>query len=561
MLGAYLTTSKPGKKQKPVRDSSLDIWQMPKTKTAATAVVPTPAAKVELESPKKKRKKWPFQGFIDFQGLKIHVENKAGSYRSGKGKDGKPWKTYMKYHYGEIAGTTGSDGDALDAYVGPNAHSPLVVVVHQQDPDTGKYDEDKVMLGWTSVQDALKAYRGQYSKPGFYGSHTAMPIGKLLAWCADKSKYKEKVAMKGQDTTDKEKVAFGFYGMAAAYHMNRRRHDDDDEVAGVAAQARTRAGSAPALKVGQKVEVVVVDGQVRIVPVGGTPSLSKRAALESGPNLRHRVELVVVDNKGHILLGRNPRRGSHQFPGGGIDGGSVNAAAKREAEEEAGIAVGRVRGVGRRPDIHLSPDIKPGYDGTKTFWRTAPHAGKNTERLGADNDAMTELKFHHPSAALALIGQSKDDMITPQRAALLRRLVSRHPTDYPYAFKEKEAMLSVAVRSLTSELLKTSAKEEVGGVAAGGLGGALLGGYAGKRIAENDARKAVTEAASDLFKKKPVIGFFGKRYGGKAIEGVAAEAARAAGPVGKKLGAIGLGMLGASLGYAVGHVAAKDGKP
>lgn len=152
------------------------------------------AVKPEIERAKKKRKKFPFQGYIEFQGLKIHVENKAGSYRSGVDKDGKPWKTHMKYHYGEIEGTTGSDGDALDVYVGPDAHSPLAVVVHQNVPETGKYDEDKVMLGWPSVPAALKAYRGQYNKPGFYGSHTAMPIGKLLAWCADKSKHKEKVA-------------------------------------------------------------------------------------------------------------------------------------------------------------------------------------------------------------------------------------------------------------------------------------------------------------------------------------------------------------------------------
>lgn len=139
---------------------------------------------VKLHPPQAKRKKYPFQGFIDFQGLAIDVENKAGSNRSGTDETGEKWATYMHFHYGEIRGTEGTDGDKLDVYVGPNHDSSVVVVIHQCDPSTGKYDEDKVMLGFDSEQEAIGAYLKQYNRPGFYkdGEHTSMPIGQFWRW-------------------------------------------------------------------------------------------------------------------------------------------------------------------------------------------------------------------------------------------------------------------------------------------------------------------------------------------------------------------------------------------
>ena len=147
---------------------------------------------------------------------------------------------------------------------------------------------------------------------------------------------------------------------------------------------------------------------------------------DNKPKLRRRVELVIVNNKGHVLLGKNPRHGTHQFPGGGIERGSVNAAARREAVEETGIAVKHIRGAGRRPDVHMGKDLKEGYDGLKTYWRMASHAGKDESTLGADNDVMTELKFHHPADALALVLKNTKDRITPERSALLRKVLEAH---------------------------------------------------------------------------------------------------------------------------------------
>jgi len=157
--------------------------------------VPSHFHPVTLEPPKAKREKFPFEGFIDFQGIEIDVENDAGSTRKGTDPDGTPWKVEMFYPYGEIRGTEGTDGDKLDVYVGPNHDASLVVVIHQADPETGEYDEDKVMLGFDSVEEAIGAYKKQYSKPGFYrdGEHTEMPIGQFWRWVQDRDNMGEKI--------------------------------------------------------------------------------------------------------------------------------------------------------------------------------------------------------------------------------------------------------------------------------------------------------------------------------------------------------------------------------
>jgi len=153
---------------------------------AKVVEVPNTFHSVELQPAQAKRKKFPFEGFIDFQGIKIDVENAKGSTRRGKGPEGE-WSTFMHAHYGEIRGTEGTDGDKLDVYVGDNHDSSLVVVIHQHNPWDGKYDEDKVVIGCESVEEAIGLYKKQYDRPGFYKDkeHTAMPIGAFWRWVND----------------------------------------------------------------------------------------------------------------------------------------------------------------------------------------------------------------------------------------------------------------------------------------------------------------------------------------------------------------------------------------
>jgi hypothetical protein len=116
------------------------------------------------------------QGRMKVQGMDISIENKKGSTRSGTDKDGHDWSVGMNFDYGYIRGTVGKDKDHLDCYLGPNLDADTVYIVHQNEPVTGKYDEDKIMLGFSSEADAQEAYLKQYDRHGFLGSILEMNI-------------------------------------------------------------------------------------------------------------------------------------------------------------------------------------------------------------------------------------------------------------------------------------------------------------------------------------------------------------------------------------------------
>jgi len=147
---------------------------------AAVARAPHPLG----PPPARNRATFPYQGTVDFQGLTIRVENAVGSTRRGTSPDGTPWETRMRVHYGEFAGSIGADGDAVDCFVGPGRFEPYVYVVHTQDPGTRRYDEDKVMLGFRSRDEALAVFRAHYTGRGFVQSVRRLTIGELRAWLA-----------------------------------------------------------------------------------------------------------------------------------------------------------------------------------------------------------------------------------------------------------------------------------------------------------------------------------------------------------------------------------------
>lgn len=109
------------------------------------------------------------QGRTTLQGMDISIENRKGSVRRGVDKDGHEWETKMHFDYGYIRGTVGKDKDHLDCYIGPDPESEKVFVVHQNDPVTGTYDEDKIMFGFEGPEEAKAAYLKQYDRPGFFG--------------------------------------------------------------------------------------------------------------------------------------------------------------------------------------------------------------------------------------------------------------------------------------------------------------------------------------------------------------------------------------------------------
>jgi 8-oxo-dGTP pyrophosphatase MutT (NUDIX family) len=80
-----------------------------------------------------------------------------------------------------------ADGDHVDCYVGPDENSPHVLVIDQADPDTGEFDEHKVMLGFSAPTQALVAYRRSFSDGSAdtrISAQTRTDVGTLKAWLA-----------------------------------------------------------------------------------------------------------------------------------------------------------------------------------------------------------------------------------------------------------------------------------------------------------------------------------------------------------------------------------------
>lgn len=104
------------------------------------------------------------KGHIHFKGLDIAIENPEGSIRSGIDRDGNEWKNKLRCHYGYIRGTVGKDKDHLDIFIGPNRESDKVFIVNQKEPDTGKFDEHKILIGFNNFSQAAKGYLDNYQK-------------------------------------------------------------------------------------------------------------------------------------------------------------------------------------------------------------------------------------------------------------------------------------------------------------------------------------------------------------------------------------------------------------
>jgi site-specific DNA-cytosine methylase len=108
------------------------------------------------------------KGHLQFGGYDFTVETPKGTTRSGKDEQGKPWSVTMHDTYGYILGKIGVDGDHIDMFINDAADLDTfdgnVYVVDQVNPETGEFDEHKVMFGYPSEEAATEAYLANYSK-------------------------------------------------------------------------------------------------------------------------------------------------------------------------------------------------------------------------------------------------------------------------------------------------------------------------------------------------------------------------------------------------------------
>lgn len=141
-------------------------------------------AETETEPTEAQKKAGNYKkGHLTFGGYNFTVETPKGATRSGKDELGKPWSVTMHDTYGYILGKIGVDGDHIDMFINDAADLDTfdgnVYVVDQVNPETGEFDEHKVMYGFPDEAAATKAYLSNYSK-GWKGLGKVTSVPKAI---------------------------------------------------------------------------------------------------------------------------------------------------------------------------------------------------------------------------------------------------------------------------------------------------------------------------------------------------------------------------------------------
>lgn len=145
-------------------------------------------AETETEPTEAQKKAGNYKkGHLSFGGYDYTVETPKGVIRSGKDEQGKPWSVTMHDTYGYILGKIGVDGDHIDMFINDAADLDTfdgnVYVVDQVNPETGEFDEHKVMYGYPSEEAATEAYLANYSKDWKgLGKVTSVPKATFDKW-------------------------------------------------------------------------------------------------------------------------------------------------------------------------------------------------------------------------------------------------------------------------------------------------------------------------------------------------------------------------------------------
>ena len=177
--------------QRPASPAAID--------TAAHEAATSPQnSKPEPTQAQKSAGNYP-KGRIRLHGMDISIENPKGSIRSGKDGRGKAWSQKMQNHYGYFRNTVGRDKDHVDLFLGKRPEDPKqpVFIIDQVNPDTGRFDEHKVILGSRNRDEAIATYQANYA-PGWrgIGGIREMPLDKFKAWVSDPKRTQRRATRK-----------------------------------------------------------------------------------------------------------------------------------------------------------------------------------------------------------------------------------------------------------------------------------------------------------------------------------------------------------------------------
>ena len=146
--------------------------------------------KTDLTRTQKESGQYP-KGKITLKNIPITIESPRGSIRSGYSKGGVAWESKLYHTYGYIDDSIGADGDEIDVFLGPLADTKedfLVYIISQIDPTLGRFDEYKVMFGFSNSSEAKKAYLSCYETgwKGF-GSMSQINLLNFPSWVKQQS--------------------------------------------------------------------------------------------------------------------------------------------------------------------------------------------------------------------------------------------------------------------------------------------------------------------------------------------------------------------------------------
>lgn len=110
---------------------------------------------------------------VNFNGLTIKIEVEKGETRKKK-----TWSTKMKCAYGHIPKTSGGDGESIDVYLNDNPNGSRVFIIRQLKEDK-TYDEDKIMLGFKTKEEAKEMYL-KHIPSKFFGAITETDMKTFL---------------------------------------------------------------------------------------------------------------------------------------------------------------------------------------------------------------------------------------------------------------------------------------------------------------------------------------------------------------------------------------------
>ena len=184
-VAAGFATMSP-QQQSAVRASALEAARKHRARTVQADPIAEEAAKANPEPSDAQKEAGNYQmGHVKVHGLDVTIETAKGGERRGKAKDGTEWSVTLPAHYGYIRRTEGADGDHVDVYVGEQPQSGNVFIVDQIDPETGKFDEHKVVLGTFTEQEARATYEAGFSDGSGgrrMGAITEVGVGRFKSW-------------------------------------------------------------------------------------------------------------------------------------------------------------------------------------------------------------------------------------------------------------------------------------------------------------------------------------------------------------------------------------------